>query len=383
MSVKNVFIESIKLTNYRNFSSTNLSFSSKLVSLVGVNGIGKTNILEAISLLSPGKGLRNNKLDEIQNYNKHSYLNGWGVKINFHHRDHISYQFVTSKTPENKNRTIYVNDNKLSKQQDLTKYLNIIWLTPADDALFLDSKSNRRKFFDRITFNLFPDHLQNLIKYEYYLKERLTILTNTNIDSLWLDNIEHKISLLISSITQSRIQTIKYLNAELKNLSGYFPKCFIGFDGQYEELYLNSDNAQDIEKKIQTEFLSNRKIDKEKLQTTCGIHKTDFKSISLNNNIAAKYCSTGEQKSLLISIIIAKARILKKYNNKTPILLLDEITSHLDINNATELLKEIQQLDMQCFFTGTNKTIFKSIPEIEIINITPSPGEKEGMRGKV
>lgn len=357
-----VFIDSIKLTNYRNFVSSNLSFSSKLISLVGPNGVGKTNILEAISLLSPGKGIRNNKLDEMQNHTKNSYLNGWGVKVDFNHNTESSYQLVTSKASEDKNRTILVNDNKLTKQQDLTKYLNIIWLTPAYDSLFVDSKHNRRKFFDRITFNLFPDHLQNLAKYEYYLKERLTILLNSQTpDSNWINNIEHEISLLISSISQARIQTVKYLNAELENLSGNYPKSFICFDGEYEELHLNSNTSDELENKAREIFLTNRKIDKDSFRTVSGIHKTDFKAILLNKNIEAKYCSTGEQKSLLISIIMAKARILKKHNNKTPILLLDEITSHLDSKNASNLLEEIKELDMQCFFTGTNKDIFTPI----------------------
>ena len=228
MSVSNVFVDSIKLTNYRNFIATNLSFSSKLISLVGPNGVGKTNILEAISLLSPGKGIRNNKLDEMQNYSTESYLNGWGINIYFSYKDLSSYKFTTSKLPNERNRSIIVNDNKLTKQQDLAKLVNVIWLTPAYDSIFVDSKQNRRKFFDRIVFNLFPEHSQNLAKYEYYLKERINILVNRHaINSVWLKNVEDKISLLIASITSARVQTIKYLNSELENLSGNYPKSFL------------------------------------------------------------------------------------------------------------------------------------------------------------
>ena len=377
--IDRVFIDNIKVTNYRNFSTKSLNFSKNIVFFHGANGVGKTNILEAISLLAPSKGIRNSKLDEIESCNNNAYLGGWSVKANFSYINknaidlsdvkHKEYNFITAKEAEQKNRHIYVNDNKLTKQQDLTKFLNIIWLTPIHDTIFIDAKSQRSKFFDRLVFNIFPDHIQNLAKYDYYIKERLTILlSSNNYDNLWLNNIENEIALLISSITHARVQTIKYLNAELENLSNNYPKSFISFIGEYEELYINSNIAKDVENTAKEKLSQQRAIDKEKAQTTSGIHKTDFHTIAAKNHIAAKLCSTGEQKSLLISIIIAKARILKKYNNKTPILLLDEITSHLDHHNAQALLDEITDLDIQCFMTGTNHALIEQRHNAQIIN---------------
>ena len=369
-NLKKVIIKHLKVTNYRNFSSYKLSFSSNLIALIGSNGIGKTNLLEAISLLSPGRGIRSNKLTDLENYNS-TYNNGWSVKIDFNYNNQQQYNFITSKDHTIAGRNIIINDNKITNQQSLTKYLNIIFLTPLYDSIFIDSKSVRRKFFDRITYNLFPDHLENLHKYEYYIKERMAILAyQKNINQKWLDQIEDKIATIISKITISRVQTVKYLNAELAKLADNYPKSFIFFTAEYEELYIKEQCEDTIAQHAKKIFFQNRMIDQEKRITNSGAHKTDFKALLTNKNIEAQYCSTGEQKSLLISLTLAQARMLKKYNNKTPILLLDEVFSHLDHNNAYNLLTEINNLEIQSFMTGTNDNIFAKMPKMEIINLT-------------
>ena len=204
------------------------------------NGVGKTNILEAISLFSPRKGLRNSKIEEFENH--HNNL-GWNITINFS-LDNLDYQFSSTKDPQKKTRNLLINKEILKKQQNITNYANIIWLTPIYDSIFIAEKSFRRKFFDRVVFNLFPEHLNNLMRYDYYLRERMNILKQGNYDEVWISKIELSLSELNSSIANSRVQMIKYLNSELANNKAKYPQAFLSFKGTFEEIYLKEKNAQ-------------------------------------------------------------------------------------------------------------------------------------------
>jgi len=371
-SEKEIFVNSIKLVNYRNFDSKVFNFGNKLVAFIGNNGVGKTNILEAISLASPGKGLRNAKSEELENCNSQKYFNGFSVTMDFK-ADDIDYELQNSKTDNISNRSILLNKCKVSKQAELTKYLNVIWLIPSYDTIFIAQRSERRKFFDRIVFNLFPEHLQNLQRYEHYQRERLQVILNTGIDNKWLDSIEQKLAELNSSISSNRVQTIKYLNAELANLEESYPKALLFFDAEcFEKLYLDGKTASEVEAKASALLRESRSQDLLKKQTTFGVHKSDFSCLYEEKNMNASFCSTGEQKSLLVSIYMAQAKLLTKYNNKTPILLLDEITSHLDKYNAAAFIKDLIKLKIQCFMTGTNEKFFQQFEELQIIELTQS-----------
>jgi len=191
------------------------------------------------------------------------------------------------------------------------------------------------------------------------------------INQKWLQQVEEKIAILISKITISRVQTIKYLNAELENLTNNYPKAFIFFAGEYEEFYIEHQSEDSLIDLACNSLKNNRMIDQEKRITSSGSHKSDFRALFTSKNINVQFCSTGEQKSLLISLTLAQAKMLKKYNNRTPILLLDEILSHLDQENAYNLLSEIANLSLQCFMTGTSQKIFANISGLKTYNITP------------
>jgi DNA replication and repair protein RecF len=368
---KTAFVENLKATNFRNFDSKKHSFSKNLVAIIGDNGVGKTNLLEAISMLAPGRGIRSAKLEDLENQvNDNYYADGWGVNIDLKVAKNL-FEFSSSKAPSDRNRKTFVNSDKISKQQDLTNYVNVLWLTPLDDSVFVEDKSVRRKFFDRMVFNLFPEHLQNLQRYEYYVRERIKILQNDFSNEVWLLNIEKSISELNSSIAHSRVDMIKYLNAELELIDKKYPKAFLFFESLFEDMYLNGKSSSEIELASQNMLLKNRRWDFEKGRTSEGSHKTDFKCLFKDKNMDAKLCSTGEQKSLLLSIILAKTKLLTKKTGRTPILLLDEIVSHLDKSNATQFIKDLNELNTQCFMTSTNLQFFEEIENenLEIITL--------------
>lgn len=366
-NLSKTFIENLKITNFRNINSKNYNFSKNLIAFIGKNGAGKTNILETISLASPGRGLRNAKIEDLENFNNKSYFQGFNIKINFS-IENSNLLFETFKEPNESNRKININNEKIL-QTKLSKYINIIWLTPLLDSIFVESKSERRKFFDRICFNLFPEHLKNLQRYEHYQRERLKIIQNTNINNNWLDVIEKYLSELNSAISSVRVQTIKYLNAELEKLDDFYPKAFLYFEGIFENMYIDNKSSKEIEDESLKLLKNSRKEDFLKKQTSIGIHKTDFICEYSKKNMPAKLCSTGEQKSLLLSIVMSEANLLSKNNNQTPILLIDEILSHLDEHNAKLFLNDLINLNIHCFITSTNKEFLEKFKDIEIIEI--------------
>ena len=364
-----VYIDTVNLTNFRNFTQKELSLSPGLNAIIGHNGVGKTNLLEAISLAAPGRGLRGSKIEELENINSSTYLKGFNISLNFIYKA-INYNFSTAKLATSNKRIFTLNNNKLKKQTDIANYLNLLWLTPLYDSIFSASKTERRKFFDRIIFNLHPEHISNLQKYDYYQKERINIMLNYGIKASWLDTIELKLAELNSAIAATRVEIIKYLNNELEALDAKYPKALLYFADGFEKMYLDKIAPSEIEQEAKNLLYKNRNSDLHKKQTMVGIHKTDFSCFYLKKNINSIYCSTGEQKSLLASIFIALARLLSKINGKTPILLLDEILSHLDKKNSLAFIEDLKILNIQAIMTGTDKNFFTSIQDINIIELT-------------
>ena len=362
-------IETVRLTNFRNFIQKEFSFSPSLNAIIGRNGVGKTNLLEAISLAAPGRGLRGSKIEELENINSNTYLKGFNISLNFIYKA-TNYNFSTAKLTNSNKRIFTLNNNRLKKQTDIAHYLNLLWLTPLYDSIFSASKTERRKFFDRIIFNLHPEHISNLQKYDYYQRERINIMLNYGIKASWLDTIELKLAELNSAIAATRVEIIKYLNNELEALDAKYPKALLYFADGFEKMYLDKIAPREIEQEAKNLLYKNRNNDLHKKQTMLGIHKTDFSCFYLKKNINSIYCSTGEQKSLLASIFIALARLLSKINGKTPILLLDEILSHLDKKNSLAFIEDLKILNVQAIMTGTDKKFFTSIQDINIIELT-------------
>lgn len=369
---KSAYISQLNLTNFRNYSSKKLFFSNSPVLICGNNGIGKTNILEGISFLSPGRGLRTANLQEITNKNEKIIdANLWTVygKIeNSPEYESIGTGLQLTQSGTSK-RVLYINNSEVKDKSTLNKIFNIIWLTPQDDSLFTEAPSVRRKFMDRIVYCLDPSHTTRVSKYERVVQERMKLLTEeTYHDKKWVEVLEKTISEVGTEIAKVRIQTLAHLNKAFQ--SSIFPKEDVSIDGYFEKLISDGVEENKVIETYRQKLEQNRTQDTYSKKTNIGVHKSDLKVIYKSKNTEAQFCSTGEQKSLLISLTLAKARMCKMLNRPTPILLLDEIASHLDEIKRNELFHEISDLNTQCFLTGTDVEIFKQLNNAEFLSLS-------------
>ncbi|MDC3144013.1 DNA replication/repair protein RecF [Pelagibacteraceae bacterium] len=350
----NIFISQIILNNFRSHQNFSINTNSKNIVLHGENGAGKTNILESVSLLSPGRGLRNAKSEEI--INKKNGLN-FALTTNVKFNDSsIKIQKIHNKNSILKS-SIFIDDEK-AKSSDLLNYLRVIWITPVMEKIMLQSNSERRNFFDRLIFNIEKNHLKSFAGFNKFTKERLYILKSNEIDSNWLGQIELKIAKYAFEIIMIRKRIIAMINSNLSTISKPFNSCII--DLIYDNsLQLSEDEEIFISHYVE-DLSRNRAIDRELNRTILGPNKVEVKMWKLDDkSIEAKYCSTGEQKSILISIILSVAQIIKNSEfENSPIILIDEAMAHLDQNHREALVSELSKLNTQVWYTGVTKNIF-------------------------
>jgi DNA replication and repair protein RecF len=218
----------------------------------------------------------------------------------------------------------------------------------------------RRRFFDRIIYNFDPEHASRIAVYENATRERLRLLKDGANDFNWLNALEKRMAEYGTAIAAARVEVIAYLQNMIDMRDTLFPKPEINISGKYEEL-VKSRSALEVEEIFLEDLLSARMVDANQGRTNFGVHRTDFLVINKNKYIAAQHSSTGEQKALLISIILALANMLKSHKNRTPVLLLDEVVAHLDESRREELFNEIKTLGLQVFLTGTETALFRPL----------------------
>tara|TARA_B100001063_G_C16710056_1_gene527500 strand:- start:15 stop:1238 length:1224 start_codon:yes stop_codon:yes gene_type:complete len=368
------YINKLNLKNFRNHVDLNLNISETSLLIYGENGCGKTNILEAISLLNQGKGLRKSNLEDYLNQKilLQDSSNTWGINANFI-CPNGKFNIGTGLKEETvKNyRVAKINTNKCSLSS-LGEILKISWITPQMCILFQAGMSERRRFIDRLTSSLDNLHLNRVYKYEKLLRQRSKILMQLNSDKTWLDTIESQISEFSVAITASRLEIVEALNDLYKNelkdnyLTDNFPPAEIKLIGKIEELLTNKP-ASEVEDYIKDILKKSRFSEEENI---FGPHKTTIEIINRKNNKNVNFASTGEQKLLLISIILSHARMLNKNFNMAPILLLDDIVEHLDKKHRCALFLEISRHEGQSWFTSTSKDAFEEYPtSIDKINL--------------
>jgi DNA replication and repair protein RecF len=354
-------LSQLKLNNFRNYPSKNFVFESKITAIFGKNGAGKTNILEAISLLNKGSGLKGADLREMINFDAlknnpiHHNFSIYG-KIDSHPQiENVGTSYLAL---ENK-RIFQVNNDESNRPKTLP---TLIWLTPQMDSLFCSSKTNRRKFLDKIVCDINPSHNSRINAYNHEIRERINLLQNfSGQDDRWINIIERKIAELGIAIASARNEAIDYLNQSILQGSDNFTKARIEIIGEAEEITRN--NKSLIAEEIFTEKLKeNRGLDAKSNRTLFGIHRSDFTAILLGEKqIEAKSCSTGEQKSILIALTFARIRLFSMLNLPMAVLLLDEIVSHLDDQRRKSLLEEVASLNCQSFLTATNKNFYQDL----------------------
>ncbi len=372
-------IRRLTLVNFRNYKYLRLHTNKQFIVLSGENGSGKTNILEAISFLSQGKGLRGAHLSDIKTFdflaaqqNTPTFINnnGWAVSALLE-SDGEEFTVGTSvessikeinynETKEIERRIVQVNNQKLASQNDLGQFLSVIWVTPQMDRIFQGGAQYRRAFLDRIVYTFDTDHARRISIYDNLYRQWLQILKSGNINNAWLDALEQQLAETGVAIAAARLEQIAKLNAFIKtNPDDIFPDATLELDGTIEKM-LKQRPAIYVEDFYRESLFAQRRSILYNDNNSV-INKTDLKAIYKKKNVPAHLCSTGEQKTLLLNIILAQIKSLASSKNVYPILLLDEITAHLDDIKRDAFLAKIKDLHVQSWLTSTNMSDFFSI----------------------
>jgi DNA replication and repair protein RecF len=369
-------LKRLSLVNLRSYSQASLAVTPAPVVLAGANGSGKTNCLEAISFLSPGRGLRGAKLSDVQRKGPRDtqaveYKTGelkageprsafadslWAVSAEIARPEGV-WDIGTGLLPKGpggvSRRTLHLNGAAASAA-DIAALLPMLWLTPALDRLFLEGAGERRRFLDRLVFAFDPAHAKRVARYERAMQERLRLLRDGARDPSWLDGLEEDMAESGSALTAARLFLIEHLNAELalRGAQGAFPCARLALNDALGESAVQPDA-------LRRALEQSRTRDTDAGRTLAGPHLADFEARHTAKRADAKDCSTGEQKALLISIVLANAWLQKKrHDGIAPILLLDEIAAHLDAERRAALFEEILVLGAQAWLTGTDRTLF-------------------------
>lgn len=360
------YITALLLENFRSYDQLRLEgLDSGLVVLTGANGAGKTNILEALSLLAPGKGLR---AAAQKDWQRQGIEKPWAVSSLVHDNDNFT-QIGTAWHIEKAKRVFHLNGAPAKNQEDVQALLNFTWLTPKEDRLFLDGAAERRRFYDRLVFQFDPAHAGRVRRFENAMRERNKILQEqgiTNTTKPWLDSLEQQMAETACSIAASRIDYMQQLqkthDKQQQTLGFSLAPAQYGLEGAVETLLLQN-TALAAEETYRGTLLQSRKDDMEAEATQQGSHRTDFTVKLISKNQPAALCSTGEQKALLFGIILAQAEALNLYRGIKPVLLLDDVAAHLDADFRGNILRSLLQFGAQTWITATGLDILAPLPE--------------------
>lgn len=358
------YISDIQLTNFRNYAQSGFNgLSDGFVVLYGENGAGKTNILEAVSLLCPGRGLRGAKITEIQN---NQLPQPWAVSAKAV-TDYGDVRLGTGRDGASDKRLIRINGETAKSQNHLGEYISCLWLTPQMDGLFTGGASDRRRFFDRLIAAYDASHNGRLGRYENALRQRTKVLIDdkNTPDPDWLSALEKTIAETGVALAAARLDFIERLNKVTANLhqthaTGDFPQASFVLVGEVEA-WLESMSALETEDKFTQKLEAMRIADTQTKTANFGVHKCDIQTTHLDKNSDAGQCSTGEQKALLTGIILAHRHMLAKAKTQMPLLLLDEVAAHFDLKRRSSLFEFLQELGGQIWMTGTDKNLFDPI----------------------
>lgn len=360
-------IKALQLHHFRNHTQSALSdISCGPVVLCGVNGAGKTNLLEAISFLSPGRGLRTAKISEVQNRETGSAETPWSVSALIESA-YGPVRIGTGRDGVADKRLIRINgENAKGGQAGMTEYLSVIWLTPQMDRLFSDAASGRRKFLDRMVFAFDPGHSGRMTRYENAMRQRSRLLQIGNADPAWLGGLEATMAETGVAIAAARQDFIRRLQQAVDrtpaDIQAHFPRAILAMRGTVEEL-VRRVPALEVEEMLRYQLKACRVQDSQSGGAASGPHKSDLIVDYDAKQMPADQCSTGEQKALLIGMVLAHARMIAAERGAAPVLLLDEVAAHLDESRRRVLYQILLDLKVQVFMTGTDLALFEPLSQ--------------------
>jgi len=346
----------LRLTDFRCYATASFDGDARPVVLTGPNGAGKTNMLEAISYLAPGRGLRQARLADIDRLDSR---NVWAVAATVS-GPCGNVEIGTGRDPASPRRAVRVNGAPASGQGALAEYVSVVWLTPQMDRLFLDGAAARRRFLDRLVYGFDAEHAVRVSAYEHAMRERARLLKLGRRDDLWLSALEETMAERGVAIAAARREMAGRLGRACAESPGPFPRASIAATGQVED-WLAASPALAVEDRLRRNLEESRGEDAQTGRTATGPHRSDFVVGHLGKDMPAEFCSTGEQKSLLIAVVLADARLQAAESGTAPLLLLDEVAAHLDADKRQALFAEVRALGIQAWLTGTDPHLFAEL----------------------
>ncbi|UVK43552.1 DNA replication/repair protein RecF [Mesorhizobium sp. AR07] len=355
-------ISKLTLTDFRNYAGLAIDLAPGAVIFSGDNGAGKTNLLEAISFLTPGRGLRRAPYADVARaggdggFALHARLDGPDGQVE------IGTGISGGDGAGEGGRRVRINGASARSAEDMLEWLRVVWLTPAMDALFTGPAADRRRFLDRLVLAIDPGHGQRAIDYEKAMRGRNRLLTEGSRDDRWFDAIETQMAETGVAIAAARAEMVRLLAAMIDRLpdTGPFPQADIGLSGDLEA-EIAAAPAVDVEERFRRTLAEGRDRDRAAGRTLDGPHRSDLVVRHRPKGMPAELCSTGEQKALLVGIVLSHARLTGEMSGMTPILLLDEIAAHLDSGRRAALFSILEELNCQAFMTGTDAALFSSL----------------------
>ncbi len=356
-------IHRLTLTHFRNYRAAGIAARGDMVALVGPNGAGKTNCLEAISYLSPGRGLRRATLEDVADNQGDG---SWAVSAEVEGALGLATLGTGLEAPlgeaQGTSRRCRIDREPVGSATAFGDHLRMVWLTPAMDGLFMGAASERRRFFDRLVLAIDSQHSSRVSALERSLRSRNRLLEVRNFDDAWCDAIERETAELAVAVAAMRGQTAMKLAAMLRarGESSAFPSASIALDGWMENALLN-EPATAVEDRYRQILRNSRLRDAAAGRTLDGPHLTDLQVVYAPKNMPARDASTGEQKALLIGLVLAHATLVAETTGIVPLLLLDEVVAHLDPNRRSALFGELAKLGAQVWLTGADPAAFGEI----------------------
>ncbi|TNE61398.1 MAG: DNA replication/repair protein RecF [Alphaproteobacteria bacterium] len=368
--VGGVFVSSLTLTDFRSYARMRMTpdCNHPLVVLTGENGAGKTNVLEALSYLAPGRGLRRAGLGEVTRLDADG---PWAVAASLQVAgDEV--KVGTGLDPDGRpdgrevggRRLVRLDGNAVANSNVLGERWSVVWLTPQMDRLFIEGASSRRRFLDRLVLGLYPDHSRQVGAYERVMRERNRLLSDKGpgADRAWLAALEARMAEHAVAVAVARLDFAGQLAGQLAEAAeGPFPRAELALDGWLEQVLADGTPASDAEAALKEKLAAARKRDAAAGRATGGVHKTDLVVTHAPKAMRADLCSTGEQKALLIALILANARLQAALRRQAPLLLMDEVAAHLDTDRRSALFEALAGLGGQCWLTGTDRALFQGL----------------------
>jgi DNA replication and repair protein RecF len=349
------YISRLRLSHFRNYPSAALDLDRRHLVLVGPNGAGKTNLLEAVSLLAPDRGLRRAPFEELA---AHGSDGSWAVAVTVETPAGPT-DIGTGLSTGDASRKVRINGATARAVEEMSAYLRLLWLTPAMDGLFTGPASDRRRFLDRLVTTLVPAHSSSVADFEKAMRQRNRLLEE-DADPIWIGAVEQQMAEHAAATHFARVDCLVHLTELIaEGGEGDFPAARLALTPLLDGA--EPHGAAELEAELRSRWSASRRQDRAAGRTLVGPHRVDFDVHYAQKDVPAALGSTGEQKALLIGLVLAHARLVARMAGITPLLLLDEIAAHLDPARRAALFAALDRLGTQVFMTGTDPILFEAL----------------------